>query len=171
MSASRRGLLVAILHVALVVVVAGTLFYERATLPRAWVESAGADPDLPIRGRYVALNLMFPPASDIARGTQPGSSAVGRLEVRGDRVVAAARPADDRPLRRDELLFSLGGTADDPRWVLARPVAFFLPQDAADPTRGVQPAELWVEVTIPREGAPRPIRLGVLRDGAIRPLP
>jgi hypothetical protein len=69
------------------------------------------------------------------------------------------------------MLFSLAGTADDPRWMLARPVAFFLSQHAPDPTRGVQPGELWVEVTIPREGSPRPIRLGVLRDGAIRPLP
>ena len=171
MSASRRGLLVAIVHVALVAAVAGTLVYERATLPRAWVESAGVDPDLPIRGRYVALNLLFPPASDIGRGPEPGSSAVGRLEVRGDRAFAVTQRADDGPLRRDGMLFSLGGTADSPRWMLARPVAFFLPQHAPDPTRGVQPGELWVEVTIPREGPPRPIRLGVLRDGAIRPLP
>jgi hypothetical protein len=171
MSATRRGLLVAILHVALVAAVAGTLFYERATLPRAWVESAGVDPDLPIRGRYVALNLLFAPASDVERGSEPGSSAAGRLEVRGDRAFAATHPTDDRSPRRDELLFSLGGTADAPRWMLVRPVAFFLPQHAPDPTRGMRPGELWVEVTIPREGPPRPIRLGVLRDGAIRPLP
>ena len=106
MRASRRGLLVALVHVALVLAVAGTLVYERATLPRAWVESAGVDPDLPIRGRYVSLDLLFPPASDIGRGSEPGSSAVGRLVVRGDRAFAAAHPADDGPRGRDELRFS-----------------------------------------------------------------
>jgi hypothetical protein len=30
--------------------------------------------------------------------------------------------------------------------------------------------ELWVEVTLPRSGAPRPIRLGVRKDGVLTPL-
>jgi len=31
--------------------------------------------------------------------------------------------------------------------------------------------ELWAEVTIPRLGPPRPIRLGIKKDGQIQPLP
>jgi hypothetical protein len=30
--------------------------------------------------------------------------------------------------------------------------------------------ELWAEVTIPRKGPPRPIRLGIKRDGRIQPV-
>jgi hypothetical protein len=30
---------------------------------------------------------------------------------------------------------------------------------------------LWAEVTIPRKGPPRPIRLGVKRNGRIQPVP
>ena len=64
MSALQRGLLLAVIQVALMATVAVKLYYDRATLPRAWIESAGVDPDLPIRGRYVALNLLFPPAPE-----------------------------------------------------------------------------------------------------------
>jgi hypothetical protein len=31
--------------------------------------------------------------------------------------------------------------------------------------------ELWAEVTIPRQGPPRPIRLGIKKDGQIQPVP
>jgi hypothetical protein len=31
--------------------------------------------------------------------------------------------------------------------------------------------EVWAEVTIPRKGPPRPIRLGIKRDGRIQPVP
>jgi hypothetical protein len=31
--------------------------------------------------------------------------------------------------------------------------------------------ELWAEVTIPRKGPPRPIRLGIQQDGQIQPVP
>jgi hypothetical protein len=30
--------------------------------------------------------------------------------------------------------------------------------------------DLWVEVSVPREGPPRPLRLGVMKDGKIVPL-
>jgi hypothetical protein len=55
--------------------------------------------------------------------------------------------------------------------VLAMPVAFFIPEHVADPS--VRPAgeTLWVEVTVPKRGPPRPIRLGVRKaGGAIEPL-
>ena len=53
---------------------------------------------------------------------------------------------------------------------LTEPVAYFIPEHAADPS--VRPAgeELWAEVSIPRRGPPRPIRLGVWRDGRLTPL-
>jgi hypothetical protein len=31
--------------------------------------------------------------------------------------------------------------------------------------------EIWAQVTIPRKGPPRPIRLGIKRDGQIQPVP
>ena len=50
-------------------------------------------------------------------------------------------------------------------------VAFFIPEHAEDPSRRAPGEELWAEVTIPRRGAPRPIRLGVKKsDGTLTPL-
>ena len=40
-----------------------------------------------------------------------------------------------------------------------RPVAYFIPEHALDPSRPQPGASLWAEVTLPPMGAPRPIRL------------
>jgi len=81
---------------------------------------------------------------------------------------AAARPEDYDPSvlhlrfidRRSEKLA-----------VLAEPVAFFIPEHIPDPSRRQEGEELWAEVTIPKKGLPRPIRLGVKKDDSpIMPL-
>jgi hypothetical protein len=47
-------------------------------------------------------------------------------------------------------------------------VPFFIPEHARDPSRRAPGESLWVEVTLPERGPPRPIRLGVRRgDGPI----
>jgi hypothetical protein len=54
--------------------------------------------------------------------------------------------------------------------VLTQPVAYFIPEHVADPSRRAPGEELWVEVTVPRAGLPRPIRLGVKKDGVLTPI-
>ncbi len=51
-------------------------------------------------------------------------------------------------------------------------VLFFVPEHTLpfERTRGPQGPELWVEVTIPRSGPPRPIRLGLKQNGSLEPL-
>jgi hypothetical protein len=50
-------------------------------------------------------------------------------------------------------------------------VAFFIPEHADDPSRRAAGEELWAEVTMPKRGRPRPIRLGVKKsDGTLTPL-
>jgi hypothetical protein len=53
---------------------------------------------------------------------------------------------------------------------LNEPIAYFIPEHAADPSQRPPGEELWVEVTIPKSGAPRPIRLGVKKDGQLTPI-
>jgi hypothetical protein len=55
-------------------------------------------------------------------------------------------------------------------WVLTEPVAFFIPEHAPDPSRRQPGEELWVEVSVPANGPPRPLRLGVKKDGVLTPL-
>lgn len=50
--------------------------------------------------------------------------------------------------------------------MLAEPVAFFIPEHILDPSRRPEGQELWIEVTIPKKGPPRPIRLGVKKATA-----
>ena len=51
--------------------------------------------------------------------------------------------------------------AQDQRWLLQQPVAFFLSEHEPDPARLAKGEELWAQVTVPTRGAPRPIRLEV----------
>jgi hypothetical protein len=55
-------------------------------------------------------------------------------------------------------------------WVIAEPLAFFIPEHAKDPTRLETGERLWVELSVPPNGGPRPLRLGVKRNGTLTPL-
>lgn len=163
MSPLLRGVLVAVVQVGLVAAVCGKLLYDRAVLPRAWVETAGVDPELPIRGRYVALNLLFPAAPGQVAPGDENVVAPGRIEVRGDQAFVLLQSEDSAPARGEVLYFMRRTTTNGTRWMLVRPVAYFLPEHAPDPTVGVRPGELWLEATIPPRSTPRPIRLELRR--------
>ena len=168
-----RGVIIALVHALLVLSVAGVLLYDRATLPRAWVPTAGVDPTLPIRGRYVALRVVVELRGDPAliqgRPGRPfGRSAWGSLSVVKGTLVASL--TEQGTSGGGRFLQSVATQAGE-RWVLSEPVLFFLPENAADPTRRAPGEELWAELTVPETGPPRPIRLGVRRSGgAIEPL-
>ncbi len=52
-------------------------------------------------------------------------------------------------------------------------VLFFVPEHTIpleEMRRAANAPELWAEVTIPRKGPPRPIQLGLKRDGRIEPV-
>lgn len=162
-----KGLLLALLHLLLVGSLGGKLLWDRARLPRVWVRAAPYDPDLPIRGRYVRLRLEVDARGDtLPQPTDVGSPPLfsAKLRVEGDRLVAL----EDVPLNAHWIrLWQVG---EETRWLLTTPVAFFIPEHVPDPSRRSPDEELWVEVTVPRKGPPRPIRLGVKKDGALTPL-
>ena len=165
-----RGALVALLQVALIAAVGGKLLYDRAVLPRAWIETTGVDPDLPIRGRYVSLNLVLPVVeeSPLEASTE---LAFGRIELHDGRAVAVLAGGILLPDAEHPVGFVRNVGQPNARWRTLVPVAFFLPEHASDPTVGRAPGELWVEATLPPRGAPRPVRLGIRRsDRVIEPL-
>jgi hypothetical protein len=53
MSASRKGLLLGALQLALVLSLGGKLLFDRMTRPRLWGLAQAYDPELPIRGGYL----------------------------------------------------------------------------------------------------------------------
>ena len=162
-----KALLVVLLHLAIIGTLYGKYSYERATRPRVWVKTIGFDPDLPIRGRYVSLGLEV--ATDVVAKPVGDpkyrwyNSSPVHLEIRDGNLFAAGDPDGDQYVTfRD-----LRGTTHT---ILSENVLYFLPEHANDPTRRLPGQELWVEVTVPRKGPPRPIRLGVKKDGPIEPL-
>jgi hypothetical protein len=50
-----------------------------------------------------------------------------------------------------------------------RPVAFFIPEHVPDPSVRAAGEELWVEATVPPDAPVRPIRIGIKKDGTLRP--
>ena len=157
----RKGLVVAALHVALVAGVGATLLVDRATKPRVWARSAPYDPELPIRGRYVRLRLEAVPAPGFDAPLAYDRNVT--LSTRNGQLVAT--PADS-----GANLARITAREGERIALLAIPVAYFIPEHIPDPSTRKPDEELWVEVTVPRKGPPRPIRLGVRRNGVLTPL-
>jgi hypothetical protein len=154
MKPAYRGAALMMLHCLLVLTIAGKYAWDRDRLPRAWANTTPVDPNLPIRGRYVMLPLRIEPA-DVS-----SDWGTARLTVENDRLVAHPSQSGGLAIwRRSPAI-----------WVLSEPVAFFLPEHARDPSRLAPGEELWVEVSVPQNGPPRPVRLGVKKDGVLRPL-
>jgi hypothetical protein len=121
----HKGLILAGLQCLMVLSLTGKLLYDRATCPRVWIRTQPYDPSLPIRGRYLSLQLV------------PENGAAYFARTYHERVL------------------------------------FFVREHALpfEQARSMANApELWAEVTIPRAGPPRPIRLGVKKAGKIEPI-
>lgn len=155
----RKGLIVAALHVALVASLGAKMLADRAMRPRVWARVVPFDPDLPIRGRYVRM----------------------AIEGSADETIQSEYSGFFHPTVRDNALIFVPAGDDhlygavqqrDGRYVvrLGEALAYFIPEHVPDPSIRAGGEELWVEVTLPRRGAPRPIRLGVMKDGSLQPL-
>ena len=167
-----KGLVLAAVHVGLVASLGAKLLYDRAIRPRVWTLAAPYDPNLPIRGRYVSLQLVVEPRG--VRETKPGSVSQPpqsiNLRVEGNRLVAEAN-APQPDYDPSDLQLRFIDRRGEKLAVLVEPVVFFITEHITDPSRRQEGEELWVEVTIPKKGPPRPIRLGVKKgDGPIVPL-
>ncbi|HAR95877.1 MAG TPA: hypothetical protein DCR97_07945 [Deltaproteobacteria bacterium] len=163
-----KGLVIAVVHLCLVASLGAKLLYDRATQPRVWVHTVPYDPNLPIRGRYVSLQLIVEPRN-VGQGTKAEQKwrsplLPAALHIENGRLVAEAKPQGvlHRP---SSLHMQLVKRGNRELTVLDEPVAFFIPEHVPDPSRRSPDEQLWVEVTIPKKGIPRPIRLGVKKEG------
>jgi hypothetical protein len=55
-------------------------------------------------------------------------------------------------------------------FLIHQPIDFYVAEHTALPTPLQPNQELWIEVTVPRNGPPRPIQLALKQDGAWKPL-
>ena len=190
-----KGLLIAALHLVLVSSLAAKYAHDRATRPRVWVKTTNYDPDLPIRGRYIGLQLQIDapglfedkplieeksPALPVVKPspceTENQKSGENKKHFRWER--------QEKQVRLEVVNGHLVATADpkgnitatwERDWEarvtvrISEPVLFFIPEHTLIP-RLERGEELWAEVTVPQQGPPRPIRLGVKHNGELTPL-
>lgn len=191
MNGLRKGLLLGSLHLVIVLSLGGKLLVDRATRPRVWLKAAPVDPSLPIRGRYVSLRVEVPvtgidlppvpPRPKTLKDTDPWPPRWETHPIRVELIPSAAglmarkappgSEAEEAYLGNAFLPESVRTLLRD-QWTvtLREPLAFFLPEQVPDPSRRAAGEELWVEVTLPKKGPLRPIRLGVKQAGVLRPL-
>lgn len=151
MKTAYRGIAAGVLQCLLALSVFGKYAIDRERLPRAWAKAAPVDPNLPMRGRYLAIRLEV----ETTAGPSLPYTNAGHLSIRDGRLFV---DHDDAPFGSSSHVLMIR-TRDT--WSLMEPVAFFLPEHAADPSHLAAGKELWVEVSVPRRGPPRPVRLEV----------
>jgi hypothetical protein len=172
MSRLTKGLILAGIQLAIVASLGAKLALDRARLPRVWAKVRSYDPDLPIRGRYLALQLavQMQPAGEGGVKTPkpetkiPCASLSGKLLARNGQLTAT-------PTEYGHGVLLTTCLAPNPAEVwLTQPVLYFLPEHADNPMQTARGGELWAEVTVPKAGPPRPIRLAVKKGNSFTPL-
>lgn len=190
-SISVASLSLLILQLMLVSAVAAKYEVDRWRFPRVWTRAFGYDPQLPLRGRYLALQLRvdgcestLPSAAqarfprDVNGSAIPGPFIVGQFPtVRFPAVLSvekgrleAVRIQDEDKRHEGQIVDAWAGASCD-AMMLDRPVDFYIPDNASAlfPLKPGQ--ELWIEATIPPEGPPRPMQLAIKQSGEWKPLP
>jgi hypothetical protein len=135
-----------------------------------WFKTARYDPNLPIRGRYLGLQVELndprsPEEVEKKFGVKDRYAWMGFGQECGSIVAQDGKPVvvfDNSPVWDcDNLSLSRWRTTDGVMHLrLEEPLLFFIPDTAKDP-RGRTGEEVWVLATIPRKGPPRPIALGL----------
>jgi hypothetical protein len=189
-SLSGTSIVLLVIQLALVLSIAAKYLYQRSTCPRVWTRTAAYDPNMVMRGRYLSLRLtvdgcqstlpsalhaIFPRNADGT--TRPNGFTVkseypvrfrAKLKVQGNKLLAIRIPEADLTSKGVEVMAMPDSSCNAMRVV--EPVDFYIAEHAADPTPLQPGQELWIEVTVPPLGPPRPIQLALKQDGAWKPL-
>lgn len=170
----RNGLILALAHIALVGTLAAKLSLDRSSYPRVWARTMPVDPDLPIRGRYVSLRVEaalvdageLPAVEDLLEAERTGAMRTHPVRLAAENGALVARRVENFGGLYARVRIREG----QPTAEIMTPVAFFIPEHVPDPSVRQAGEELWVELTLPPNGPPRPIQLGVRKDGNLTPL-
>jgi hypothetical protein len=169
---------------ALVSSVAGKYLYERWHCPRVWTRTAVYDPSLLMRGRYLSLHLDVDgcqstlPSAKLAQFPrnvdgvpQPNGFSIfaprpvrfqAALKVEGNRLLAIRLQNPRNSSDGIMVLADPGARCEEMR--LETPVDFYIAEHAPASAALKPGQELWIEVTVPPTGPPRPIQLA-LKEG------
>jgi hypothetical protein len=181
MTTRERAIALLVIQCLLVSSIAAKYLYERKTRPRVWVRAQPYDPSLPMRGRYLALtplvnacSLPRDSGSAIKSNDDKGREIISSWEWRVRTVARDGKlvAEDARKVlpRSDTQKVWLPADQSCDRVPLTPPVDFFMADTAQTPFRWQGGQELWMEVTVPAAGPPRPIQLAISKNGEWKPL-
>jgi hypothetical protein len=168
MSPAMKGVTVLAVQMALVLSVAAKYGWERKECSQVWARAGQYDPDLPLRGRYLALNLTID-SCGLPRNEESGSrfdSADGRhvnyswvvtTMVKDGKLVARAWDKVSA-VPTEEVIAA--ETTPCAQAILSDGTEFFVSEKAKLPELK-KGQELWALVTVPPQGPPRPVELAV----------
>ena len=188
---SAASLLLLAVQLALVASIAAKYAWQRARCPRVWTRASMYDPELVMRGRYLSMQLSVDGCQSTLNTAkdaqfyrdQGGVPQGGRfaaagpqfvefpatLAVKDNRLIAVRVPRSEEPPTGLRVWVRPGADCD--QMTLREPVNFYLAEHARSPLPVMRGQELWVEVTVPLKGPPRPIQLALKEaDGAWKPL-
>jgi hypothetical protein len=178
----RSVLVLLAVQLLLVLSVAGKYLYERKVCPQVWARATQVDPNQPLRGRYLAMQLLVDACSlprdqahNVRGYSYPGAPVQpGSWTWRVSLGVADGRliPRLEDHLRTPDNIQQLTLRKDKPcdRVPLRSEEEYFIPDRAKGPFPLKPGQELWVEVTMPPSGLPRPIQLALSSEAGFQPL-
>jgi hypothetical protein len=187
---SAASVVLLAIQLALVSWIGAKYLYQRWSCPRVWTRTVAFDPELPLRGRYLSLQLTvdgcqstLPSAKQATFGRNIDGSAnqtpyaIGgsqpvqfpaQLAVMNNRLIGIGIPATDGPPEGE--MISAWPSASCEAMRLVDPVNFYIAEHAQSPLQHAAGAELWIEVTLPPKGPPRPIQLALKQNGTWQPV-
>lgn len=190
MKLSKLSIALLVIQLSLVSSIAAKYLYQRWRCPRVWVRTEVYDPTLVMRGRYLSLQLPVDgcqstlPSAKLATfprnvdgTTRPNGFSIhspysvrfpAKLQVEGNKLIAI-RLQDPENSSAEVTVEALPGTSCA-EMRLESPVDFYIAERAASPVPLKPGQELWIEVTVPPQGPPRPIQLALKDGGAWKPL-
>lgn len=188
MRPARISVVLLAVQLAIISSVAAQYLYQRWTCPRVWARAVETDPPSSMRGRYVRLQLIIDgcqstlPSAKAAEfprdfsgsavqgrfGVRAGSFFRANLEVQNNRLVAINAALDETGREGQQVIATPGAACD--QMILYQPVPFYVAEGTIAPSRLRAGQELWMEVTVPPAGPPRPLQLALKDNGVWKPL-
>ena len=188
MKTSKTSIALLLIQLAIVSSVAAKYLYQRWTCPRVWAHTVAIDPELLMRGRYLSLRLTvdgcqstLPSAKAAAFPRDINGSAIqgpyqlralatfhADLKVQNNRLLAISI-LDDKTGRLGQAVSVWPGAACD-AMRLDAPVDFHIAEHVRSPLPLKAGQDLWIEVTVPAKGPPRPMQLALKENGGWTPL-
>jgi hypothetical protein len=190
MKLSKLSIALLVIQLALVSSIAAKYLYQRWRCPRVWTRSEVYDPSLVMRGRYLSLQLTVDgcqstlPSAKLANfprnvdgTTRPSGFSIqspfsvrfpAKLQVEGNKLVAIRLQDPENSTAGVTVEALPDSSCAEMR--LESPVDFYIAEHAASPVPIKPGQELWIEVTVPPQGPPRPIQLALKDGGAWKPL-